>query len=159
MAVKNIHAGCVLLGKAGQAFGAAEDAGVLILGGSGSGKSDLMLRLIAAGSVLVADDRTDLTVEGNLLIASPPAALAGLMEIRGLGIVTLAHRGRTIVKLVADLTPGQPQERMPAGLRYCPPDGLSLPEAARPPLIRLDPLENSAPAKIAAAVAALSRSR
>lgn len=159
MTSKNIHAGCVLLGKAGQAFGADGESGVLILGGSGSGKSDLMLRLIAAGSVLVADDRTDLAVEGNLLIASPPAALAGLIEIRGLGIVSLAHRDRAAVALVAELTPGQSPERMPTGLVYSPPEELSLPEGARPPLIRLNPLENSAPAKIAAAVAAHARTR
>lgn len=149
----------MLLGKAGQAFGAAEESGILILGDSGSGKSDLMLRLIAAGSVLVADDRTDLTVEGNLLIASPPAAIAGLMEIRGLGIVTLAYRARAVVALAAELTPGQTSDRMPARLRYCPPANLSLPDSAWPPLIRLDPLENSAPAKIAAAVAAFARAR
>lgn len=153
MHTQNIHAGCVLLGGAGRAFGMHEDAGILILGGSGSGKSDLMLRLIAAGSMLVADDRTDLTVEGDILIASPPHPLAGLLEVRGIGVVSIFHRGRAAVALAVELIPGETPARMPPELRYRPPEGLVLPERAWPALIRLNPFENSAPAKIAAAAA------
>lgn len=157
MAVENIHAGCIVLGGAGLAFGAVEDAGILILGGSGSGKSDLMLRLIASGSVLVADDRTDLTIEEGVLIASPPASLAGLIEVRGIGVIRLPHQARAAIALAVDLIPGEPPERMPQALRYRLPAGLSMPESAWPALIRLNPFENSAPAKIAAAVAALAQ--
>lgn len=159
MTPQNIHAGCVLLGDAGRAFGAPDDAGILILGSSGSGKSDLMLRLIAAGSLLVADDRTDLAAERDVLIASPPAALAGLMEVRGLGIVALPHCARAVIALAVDLVPGETPDRMPQGLSYRPPAGLHLPQSAWPALIRLNPFENSAPAKIAAAAAALAHSR
>lgn len=159
MTAQNIHAGCVLLGGAGRSFGAPEDAGILILGGSGSGKSDLMLRLIAAGGMLVADDRTDLTVEGDILVASPPRSLAGLMEVRGLGVVAFPHRTHAAVALAVELIPGEMPARMPLELHYRPPEGLVLPERAWPALIRLNPFENSAPAKIAAAATALAHGR
>ena len=61
----------------------------LLLGESGAGKSDLALRLIAAGAQLVADDRVELSVESNRLIARAPANLAGLIEIRNVGIIAL----------------------------------------------------------------------
>src|ERR1700760_1504181 len=64
-----------------------EDA-VLILGPSASGKSDLVLRLLSRGFDLVADDQVDID-DG---IASCPPALAGLLEVRGLGIVRLPCR-------------------------------------------------------------------
>ena len=69
----NIHATCVRLGRAGAAFGAPPDAGVLLLGKSGAGKSDLALRLIALGATLVADDRTELYLWQRKLYARPPA--------------------------------------------------------------------------------------
>ncbi len=159
MHTQNIHAGCVLLGGAGRSFGAPEDAGILILGGSGSGKSDLMLRLIAAGGMLVADDRTDLTVEGGALIASPPPSLAGLIEVRGLGILRLPYRVRVALALAVELIPSETPARLPPELRYRPPDGLVMPERAWPALIRLNPFENSAPAKIAAAAAIIAHGR
>ncbi len=60
---------------------------VLLLGASGAGKSDLALRLIDRGWRLVADDRVVLSVFAGQLIASAPPVLAGLMEVRGVGIV------------------------------------------------------------------------
>ena len=64
---------------------ARHEAGVLLLGPPGSGKSDLLLRLLDHGFALVADDRVD--IEGGE--ASPPPSLAGRLEVRGLGIVRL----------------------------------------------------------------------
>lgn len=66
---------------------ARHDAGLLLLGPPGSGKSDLLLRLLDHGFTLVADDRVDIA-NGQ---ASPPASLAGKLEVRGLGIVRLPH--------------------------------------------------------------------
>ena len=66
---------------------ALDGRAVLLLGPSGSGKSDLALRLVAAGWRLVADDRVVVTPEGGRLIATAPPRLAGLLEVRGVGIV------------------------------------------------------------------------
>ena len=55
--------------------------GVLILGGAGTGKSALALALIGRGAALVADDRVEIERRGGALIASAPAALAGLIEV------------------------------------------------------------------------------
>jgi hypothetical protein len=154
----NIHASCVVAGIAGAAFGTPPEAGILLLGPSGAGKSDLALRLIHAGAILVSDDRTELTVEEGGLVASPPAALAGLIEVRNLGIVALPHRARAPVALVVDLAPAEPRARLPEPERWAGPAGLALTEAARPPLIRLDGFAASAPAKVVLAAAAFARS-
>ena len=148
----NIHATCVRMGRAGAAFGAPRDAGVLLLGKSGAGKSDLALRLIALGATLVADDRTELTVWRRKLYARPPACLAGLIEVRGVGILKLPHAPRVCVALVVEL--GQNATRLPDHRRYRPPAALALPAAAAPPIVKIAPFETSAPAKIVAATAA-----
>src|SRR3546814_9231626 len=75
--IVNIHASCV----------AAGNGGVLILGQSGQGKSDLALRLIDRGARLVADDRCDVWHERGRLWCRPPGPLAGKIEVRGIGIV------------------------------------------------------------------------
>lgn len=152
----NIHASCILLGCAGAAFQAPKAAGVLLLGASGSGKSDLALRLIMAGAELVADDRTELAIEDGALVATVPPSLAGLIEVRNLGIVALPHRPKAQVALAIDLGPGVRAGRLPEPERWTAPAGLPLPDAACPPLIRLDPFEASAPAKVALAVAAFA---
>ncbi|MBI1220855.1 MAG: serine kinase [Rhodobacteraceae bacterium] len=72
-----LHASCV----------SVDGKGVLILGRSGSGKSALALALMAFGARLVSDDRTVLHTEGEAIIASAPAAVSGLIEARGLGIL------------------------------------------------------------------------
>lgn len=85
---------------------------VLILGPSGAGKSSLALEMMAAGALLVADDRTDLRTEGVQLLASPPQDLAGRIEARGIGILAVEHLPEAEVALVCDL--GQPEpERLP----------------------------------------------
>ena len=89
---------------------------LLLRGPSGAGKSDLALRLIDAGGRLVADDQTRIELHGAGLIATPPATLAGLMEVRGLGIVKLG-RGQTLARaplvLLVDLVAPDDVERLP----------------------------------------------
>src|SRR5271165_1488379 len=83
-----------------------EDA-ILMVGPPGSGKSDLVLRLLSRGFELVADDQVTIT-DG---IISGPAELAGLLEIRGLGIVRLPYRAEARLVLVVDLK--ERADRMP----------------------------------------------
>jgi len=146
----NIHATCIQIGKAGAAFGASEEAGVLLLGPSGAGKSDLALQLIARGAKLVADDRTDLFVENGKLFGRAPPPIAGLLEARGIGIVKLAYAAQTRIALAVLLEPG---ERLPEHRKFILPNGLELPKDAIPPVVHIA-LEASAAAKIALAVAA-----
>jgi RNase adaptor protein for sRNA GlmZ degradation len=84
---------------------------VLLVGGSGSGKSDLALRLIDRGWRLIADDRVVLTARDGVLWADAPPGLAGLIEIRGVGIVAELAAPPAPVALAVDLaaTP----ERLP----------------------------------------------
>ncbi|MGE0733120.1 MAG: HPr kinase/phosphorylase [Alphaproteobacteria bacterium] len=99
-----LHATCI----------AWEGVGVLLRGPSGGGKSDLALRAIGAGAELVADDRVELLVRGGALIARPPAALAGLLEVRGIGIVRLPYAPEARLGVVADLVPAREIDRLPA---------------------------------------------
>ena len=105
-----MHATCVAL-KQGKGWRA-----VLLRGPSGAGKSDLALRLIEAGGRLVADDQTHLARKGRTLIATAPAALAGLIEVRGVGIVKLS-RGQLLasapVALLVDLVAPDQVDRLP----------------------------------------------
>ncbi len=125
------HATCVALGR----------AGVLIRGPSGLGKSDLALRLIDGGARLVADDRVALAREGAAVAATAPATLAGLMEVRGLGIVRLSRRRRALVRLVVDLVDRAAQPRWPER-GTCSICGVRLRRIA------LDGRDASAPAKV-----------
>jgi len=75
------------------------DDAVLLTGPSGAGKSDLLLRLVHAGWALVADDQV--VIENN--IASAPAALAGMLEVRGLGLFVLPHLASAPLRLVVRL--------------------------------------------------------
>lgn len=112
---------------------------VLLRGAPGAGKSDLALRLIAAGGMLVADDQVELTRCGDLLLASPPPAIAGLIEVRGVGIRHVPFARDVPVALVVDLV--TEVERMPepstAGI-----EGVAI------PLLALLPFEASAVAKL-----------
>ncbi|GJL90144.1 MAG: HPr kinase [Minwuia thermotolerans] len=125
-------------------------AGVLLLGGSGAGKSDLALRLLAEGWQVIADDRVLLSSQGTELRATAPATLAGLLEVRGIGLVRLEDAQRlesAPLRLVADLVPTREEvERMPE------------PEIFRhagfgTPLIRLYPFDASATARLSMALA------
>ncbi len=95
---------------------AFDGAGVLLRGPSGSGKSDLALRLIELGWRLVADDRTRLDVEGGRLVASAPPALHGLLEVRGVGILPVASLARAPLGLVIDLVGREAEPRLPEDL-------------------------------------------
>lgn len=150
----SIHATCVVIGAAGEAFGIPTDAGVLLMGDSGSGKSDLALRLIAGGAILVADDRCDLFVAESDLRARAPQPLRGLLEVRGIGIVPVPFREEAGVRLVARLVLPAFVTRFSAPARYRPAAELALPERDWPPEIEVAPFEASAAAKIVAALAA-----
>ncbi|SHF19984.1 Hpr(Ser) kinase/phosphatase [Loktanella atrilutea] len=82
---------------------AVADRAVLIRGASGRGKSGLALRMIALGAVLVADDRVVLTRRGGLVHASCPAALRGLIEARGMGLLRTPPAPPTPLACVVDL--------------------------------------------------------
>ncbi|MEC8175423.1 MAG: HPr kinase/phosphatase C-terminal domain-containing protein, partial [Pseudomonadota bacterium] len=92
---------------------AIDGKGVLLRGPSGSGKSDLALRLLEAGGVLVGDDRVALSVRDDFVVARVPETIAGKLEIRGLGIVQLPYQAETRVTLVADLVERGEVERLP----------------------------------------------
>src|ERR1700733_419969 len=77
--------------------------GVLIAGPAGAGKSDLALRLIDAGAQLVADDKTELPVEKKRLIASPPATIKGLFEVRHGGLMRMSFIKSVPVALYVEL--------------------------------------------------------
>ncbi len=135
-----IHATCVAL----------PECGVLLRGESGAGKSDLALRLIDGGARLVADDRTELTRDGDRLIARAPATIAGLIEARGVGILRLPPQRlatAAIVVLIVDLVDPARIERLPEPMRE-ELLGVSLWRIA------LAPFEVSTPAKIRLALLA-----
>lgn len=129
----NIHASSVCL----------KGKGVLIMGASGAGKSDLCLRLIVShNAVLVADDRVDLNVSRETIVASPPPNLCGLLEVRGGGILELPYLEKAELFLAVELVDDpQKVERLP-NPAYFDFDGCSI------PLIKLWPFAASAPDKI-----------
>jgi len=150
----NIHASCVMLDRAANAFDAPAEAGILLLGDSGSGKSDLVLRLIERGARLVSDDRTELFVHREFLMARAPANLASLLEIRGLGIVGLPHAREAHISLAVRLSDGALVSRLPEAERFDPPAELGAGQHIHPPMLRLSAFEASTPAKIVVAAAA-----
>ncbi len=88
-------------------------AGVLLRGPSGSGKSDLALRLIDRGATLVADDQYLTRPSRRGLVAYAPEALYGLLEVRGLGILSIPAIKTTILKLVVELVDAGDIARLP----------------------------------------------
>jgi len=114
---------------------------VLITGPSGSGKSDLTLRLLDRGFVLVSDDRTIVKRQDDRLIASPPPNIAGKLEIRGIGIVDMEAVTDLPVALIVELT--SDIQRLPDDSRERPILGVSV------PLISIDAMTASAPSKVA----------
>lgn len=132
-----IHATCIAL--AGR--------GVLLRGPSGAGKSDLALRLIDDGALLVSDDQTELERDGETLLARPPTTIAGLLEVRGVGLVRMPYLKCVSLHLAIDLVAPSQVERLPE------PDTLEL---LGLPLRRLclAPFEASAAAKVRLAMRA-----
>jgi serine kinase of HPr protein (carbohydrate metabolism regulator) len=132
---ETLHASCIAIG--GRA--------VLIEGPSGSGKSDLALRLIDRGAALVSDDYTILVRDGGSLRASAPGNIAGQIEVRAIGIVEMEHIGAAPVALLVrlverpDRLPLDPGERRIAGVTV--------------PEITLNGHEVSAPIKVELALA------
>jgi serine kinase of HPr protein (carbohydrate metabolism regulator) len=124
---------------------AAEGRAVLITGPSGSGKSDLALRLLDRGFVLVSDDQTTVKRDGDRLLASPPPTIAGKLEIRGIGIVDMDHVSDLPVALIVELTVDEIQ-RLPDDSRERPILGVSL------PIVTIDAMTASAPSKVALAL-------
>jgi serine kinase of HPr protein (carbohydrate metabolism regulator) len=123
---------------------ASDGRAVLIMGPSGSGKSDLALRLLDRGFVLVSDDQTIVKRDGDRLIASPPPAIAGKLEIRGIGIVEMDMVAEQPVALIVELT--SEIQRLPDDNRERPILGVSL------PLVSIDAMAASAPSKVALAL-------
>jgi len=126
-----IHASCVSL----------EGAGVLIRGPSGAGKSDLALRLVDRGGRLVADDWVDLRRAEGVLMASAPPPLAGLLEVRGVGILKFPNVSDTPVHLAVDLVSADQIGRLPA------PENIDL-HGVSIPVIRLNAFTISAATKV-----------
>lgn len=121
---------------------------VLLAGVSGIGKSDLALRLIDRGATLVSDDYTRVERIDGQLIATAPETIAGLMEVRGIGLVAMAHVDAPVALLIdlsdrVDRLPADPLTRAVAGIDV--------------PVVTLAPLEASAPIKVELALDALDR--
>jgi serine kinase of HPr protein (carbohydrate metabolism regulator) len=128
---------------------AIDGRAVLLRGPSGAGKSDLALRLIDTGARLVADDQVELRRAGGRVLVRAPAAIAGLMEVRGVGILQLEPLREAALAMCVDLVPSVEVERLPE-IRCEDVLGLAVPSIA------LSPFEASAAAKLRFALRAFS---
>lgn len=138
MAPVRLHATCVrVLGL-----------GVLLVGASGTGKSDLALRLIDRGAELVADDQVIISRDRSDLIARPPENFGGMLEINGVGIFQLPFQAETILALAVVLKKADEIVRLPEP-GHTDLLNLTLPELA------INPWEISASIKVEMAVKAL----
>jgi len=134
LSAETIHASTVAL----------DGRAVLITGPSGSGKSDLALRLLDRGFTLVSDDQTIVRRDGERLLASAPPQIAGKLEIRGIGIVEMERASDVPVALLVELT--SDIQRLPDDSRERPILG------ARLPLISIDAMTASAASKVGLAL-------
>jgi serine kinase of HPr protein (carbohydrate metabolism regulator) len=127
----------------------------LIRGPSGSGKSDLALRCIALPAPfpradasaprfaeLVSDDQVVCVARDGCVDVSPPASIAGKIEVRGLGIIAVPYRPLARLSLVVELVAAQDVPRFPLDSPTANIMGIQL------PLVRLAPFEPSAPLKL-----------
>ena len=128
---------------------AIDGRAVLLRGPSGAGKSDLALRLIDGGARLVADDQVELRRAGERVVVTAPAAIAGLIEVRGLGILRVEAVAEATLALLVDLVPSAEVDRFPE-THY--EDVLGLVVSS----IVLSPFEASAAAKLRFALRAFS---
>lgn len=143
-----IHATLVAIGREDGA-----ELGALFLGPPGSGKSDLALRLIHDGALLVADDQVDVSFAHGGLWGAAPDKIAGLIEARGIGLLRLPFSPGVRIAAVFDLMPGAAIERMPEKRWYQPPQTFRARGGAlRIPLYALDPFQASATAKVTLAL-------
>lgn len=140
----NIHASSIIY----------KDKCILILGASGSGKSDLCLRLIVGrGAVLIADDRTDIFIRDNEIIASCPREIKGLLEVRGIGIKKVEYAKEHKIDIVVELVKSLSEiERMPNESFYEF-------EGCKVPKIKLFPFEISSIDKLEIALTANSETK
>ena len=123
---------------------ALDGRAVLICGPSGSGKSDLALRLLDRGFTLVSDDQTIVRRDGGKVIASAPPTIHGKLEIRGVGIVEMETVADVPLALYVELT--SDIQRLPDDSRERPVLDVQL------PLISVDAMTASAPSKVALAL-------
>lgn len=137
---ETLHASCV----------AIDGRAVLIEGRSGEGKSDLALRLIDRGAQLVSDDYTICTRTAGVVHGTAPPNIAGLIEVRGIGIVEMPYVERVPVALVVTILETPP--RLPDGPRTHRVAGVDVPQVALPAL------EPSAPVKVELALRHLAGS-
>ncbi|MFC4291903.1 HPr kinase/phosphorylase [Sphingorhabdus arenilitoris] len=123
------------------------DWGVIITGPTGSGKSDLALRLIDRGAILIGDDYIYLNAAHGGPVITVPDNIAGKLEIRGIGIIEMPHKSRVVAKLLVRLT-GE-GERFPGSLPITDFAGCSL------PTLSIDAFHYSSPIKIEYALKSL----
>ena len=128
---------------------AKDGRAVLITGPSGSGKSDLALRLLDRGFTLVSDDQTIVRKDGDRLLATAPPTIAGKLEVRGLGIIEMERAENVPVALIVELT--SELQRLPDDSRERPILGIKL------PLVTIDAMTASAPSKVSLALDRMGR--
>lgn len=126
-----LHATCIAIGE----------RAVLLMGPSGAGKSDVALRLIDGGARLVADDQVVISRDDNRLMASPPESLRGLLEVRGVGILSLPSIDNIPLQLAVSLVSRDQVERLPEPAFF---DCLNV----QLPLLSLHAFDASTPTKI-----------
>jgi len=114
-------------------------AGLLIRGTSGSGKSDLALRLIDRGATLISDDQVEIRRKNGQLLLSPPTGLAGKLEVRALGICECDYLSGIELELIVDLK--ENPDRFPLDRQVMILLGIQVPSCT------LDAMESSAAIK------------
>jgi len=122
---------------------------VMLRGPSGSGKSDLSLRLIDEGAELVSDDYVELHTQESQIMAKAPPPIQGLIEVRGMGLMKLPFRHEVPLAIVFDLALQKNIDRLPAR------DTLFFADGVGVPLLRIEGLAPSSPAKVRLALANL----